>query len=122
MYLTRRCWKCWPSFCKCPPTPDVVEQMKGDIFLLDRELQRENRRAREFSDVLRLLARDVIAMRDARMGDGGYDNVPPDMHELAIAAETALQVLCEERNFDRTASLYAAFTCATGESETSIGR
>ncbi|MDX3985933.1 MAG: hypothetical protein QHC88_11840 [Achromobacter sp.] len=80
--------------------------MKGDLFLLDRELQRENRRTREFGDALKNLANAVITARETRLADGGLDNVPPDLHDLFLLAQTVLAVLDESRNQDRMIELY----------------
>lgn len=111
--FTGKCSRCWPAFCKCPPSADEIEKMKGDIYLLDRELQRENRRASEFTGVIRILAGAIISARDARVADGGFDNLPPDMHQLAQEAEIAMGLLAEDRNQDRVAELYAKFNAAT---------
>lgn len=104
--FTGECWRCWPASCRCPAAPDEADQMKGDLFLLDRELQRENRRAREFGDSLKHLANAVIKARDTRLADGGLDNVPPDLHDLFLQAQTELAILDESRNQDRMTELY----------------
>lgn len=101
-----KCWRCWPTICRCPPAPDEVEQMKGEVFLLDRELRRENRRAREFGDALKQLTQAVAKTREDRMADGGFDNVPADLHDLFTLAQAKATVLTEERNKDRVADLY----------------
>ncbi|MFY4005981.1 hypothetical protein [Achromobacter denitrificans] len=106
--FTGKCCRCWPGFCRCPPTTDEVEQMKGDAFLIDRELQRENRRAREFGDALKQLSQAVITARETRMADGGFDNVPADLHDLFTQAQAATALLSEDRNQDRVAPLYRA--------------
>lgn len=103
-----QCWRCHPAICRCPPTADELEQTKGEIFLLDRELQRENRRAREFGEALKQLSNAIVAVREARMADGGLDNVPPDLHDLFTQAQAAAALLSEGRNQDRVAPLYRA--------------
>uniref|UniRef100_UPI003342ADCD hypothetical protein n=1 Tax=Castellaniella defragrans TaxID=75697 RepID=UPI003342ADCD len=99
------CWRHWPKVCTCPPSADEIERMKSDIFLLDRELQRENRRAREFSGALADLARAVCQIRETRMAEGGEDNVPGDLETLARQAKQAAELLREERNQDRVGEL-----------------
>ena len=99
------CWRHWPKACTCLPSADETERMKSDIFLLDRELQRENRRAREFSEALADLAQAVWQARDKRMADGGEDNVPADLQALADQAKQAAGLLREDRNQDRVAEL-----------------
>ncbi len=106
--FTGACWRCWPAACRCPAAPDDAERMKGDIYLLDRELLRENRRAREFGEALKQLSNAVVAVREARMADGGFDNVPPDLHGLFTQAQAATALLSEDRNQDRVAPLYRA--------------
>jgi len=112
--FTGKCWRCWPGFCRCPPTADEVEQMKGDIFLLDRELLRENRRAREFGEALKQLSNAIVAVREARMADEGLDNVPPDLHDLFTQAQASTALLSEDRNQDRVAPLYRAIQHTDG--------
>lgn len=99
------CWQHWPKACICPPSADEIERMRSDVFLLDRELQRENRRAREFSEALADLARDVWQMRETRMADGGEDNVPADLQALAEQAKQAADLLRKDRNQDRVGEL-----------------
>lgn len=108
--FTGRCWRCWPGFCKCPPTTDEIEQMKGDIFLLDRELQRENRRAREFSVALAALASGIYQHRERLLAEHGLDGVPADLHRLGEQAKQAAELLDEPRNEDRVAVLYATMS------------
>lgn len=99
------CWSHWPKTCTCPPSADEIERMKSDVFLLDRELRRENRRAREFSEALADLARAVRQMRETRMAEGGEDNVPADIQGLAERAREAADLLREDRNQDRVTEL-----------------
>ncbi|WP_368648004.1 hypothetical protein ABRZ10_07190 [Castellaniella ginsengisoli] len=99
------CWRHWPKTCTCPPSADEIERMRSDAFLLDRELQRENRRAREFSEALSCLARAVLQMRETRMDDGGEDNVSADLQALADQAREAADLLREDRNQDRVTEL-----------------
>lgn len=115
--FTGKCWRCYPAFCRCPPSPDEVEQMKGEVFLLDRELQRENRRAREFGEALKQLAQAIAKVRDDRMADGGFDNVPADLHDLFTQAQATAAVLAEERNKDRVAELYRSIQYKDGGAE-----
>lgn len=100
------CWRHWPKTCTCPPSPDEIERMKSSIFLLDRELQRDNRRAREFSDALAALAKAIWQARETRMAAGGEDNVSADLHDLAAQAKQAADLLAEPRNADRISALY----------------
>ncbi|WP_269497738.1 hypothetical protein [Castellaniella sp. S9] len=99
------CWRHWPKACTCPPSADEIERMKSDVFLLGREVQRENRRAREFSEALADLVRAVCRARDVRMADGGEDNVPADIQALAEQAKQAADLLREDRNQDRVTEL-----------------
>ena len=99
------CWQHWPKACTCPPPPDEIERMKSDVYLLDQELRRENRRAREFSEALADLARAVRQMRETRMAEGGEDNVPGDLEALAEQAMQAADLLREDRNQDRVTEL-----------------
>lgn len=101
-----KCWRCWPAICRCPPSPHEMGRMMGEVFLLDRELQRENRRAREFGEALKQLTQAVAKVRDDRMAEGGFDNVPADLHDLFTLAQANAAVLAEERNKDRVADLY----------------
>ena len=104
--FTDVCWRHWPKGCACPPSASEIERMRSDVFLLDRELQRENRRAREFADALASLSKLIWMAREKRMTDGGEDNVPADLHELAEQAKQAADLLTEPRNEDRVAGLY----------------
>lgn len=106
--FSEKCSRCWPALCRCPPSTDQIELMKGDMLLLDRELQRENRRAREFRDELVNLARAICEAREARVAAGGFDDLPADLHDLSVKAAAALQLATEERNHDRVGALYAA--------------
>lgn len=100
------CWLCWPAYCKCPPTEGEVEQIKAERFLLDRELQRENRRAREFSGALKSLASAVWNARQKCVEAGGLDNLSADLNELAKMAAAAADLLAEPRNSDRISEFY----------------
>lgn len=104
--FSEKCWRCWPKFCNCPPTADEIEQMKGDVFLLDRELQRENRRAREFSIALAALAAGIYQHRERLLVEHGLDGVPADLHRLGEQAKQAAELLDEPRNADRVSELY----------------
>lgn len=108
--FTNVCWLCWPKTCKCPPEATEVERTKSEIFMLDLELRRENRRAREFAEALRNMARAVNAMREARMADGGLDAIPADINELHQAAISAAELLSHPRNQDRMSAMYAALS------------
>lgn len=81
-----KCWRCYPSFCKCPPTKDEVEAMKGELYLLDQALQREQMRSRVMAGELAGLAQAVQKAKQARLDAGGYDNLPKDLFELAEKA------------------------------------
>jgi len=100
------CWRHWPKDCNCPPSADEIESMKSDVFLLDRELQRENRRARELAGALASLSKSIWQAREKRMTDGGEDNVPADLHDLAEQAKQAAELLGDPRNEDRVTGLY----------------
>lgn len=104
--LAGSCWRCWPTFCKCAPTADEVEQMKSDIFLLDRELQRENRRAREFSIALAALAAGIYQHRERLLAEHGLDGVPEDLYRLGEQAKQAAELMDEPHNADRVSALY----------------
>lgn len=104
--FTGRCWKCWPAFCRCPPAADEVEALKGDVFLLDRELQRESRRAREFSIALAALAAGIYQHRERLLAEHGLDGVPEDLHRLGEQAKQAAELMDEPRNADRVLALY----------------
>lgn len=104
--FTNACWRCWPKGCNCPPSPNEIERMKSDVFLLDRELQRENRRAREFAEALASLSKSIWQAREKRMTDGGEDSVPADLHDLAEQAKQAAELLGDPRNEDRVADLF----------------
>lgn len=100
------CWRHWPKGCNCPPSASEIERMRSEVFLLDRELQRENRRAREFADVLTSLSKSIWQMRESRMANGGEDSVSADLHDLAEQAKQAADLLAEPRNEDRVSALY----------------
>jgi len=108
--LLKQCWTCWPKQCKCAPSEDEIEQMKGDIFLLYQELQRENRRAREFAGALRALSIAVWDFREQRMEVDGLDGVPGELFNLGELAKEVAELLNEERNQDRVAALYSKIT------------
>ncbi|ANN71515.1 hypothetical protein BAU08_09365 [Bordetella bronchialis] len=80
--------------------------MRGEIFLLDRELQRENRRAREFADALRSLAAAVWQVRESRIEADGLDGLPADLFDLGHQAQKVAAVMAEPRNEDRVSALY----------------
>ena len=107
MNSLNQCWRCWPAMCRCAPSESEIEKMKCDIFLLDQELRRENRRAREFSGMLRELALAVWNLRENRMADDGPDGVPDDLFDLGEMAKKSADLLKEERNQDRVAALYS---------------
>lgn len=88
------------------PSDDEVEQMKGDMLLLDRELQRENRRAREFSVALAALAAGIYQHRERLLAEHGPDGVPAELHRLGEQAKQAAELMDEPRNADRVAALY----------------
>lgn len=100
------CWQHWPKSCACPPTEDEVERIKSDAFLLDRELQRENRRAREFSVALAALASGIYQHRQRMMETHGEDGVPADLQRLGEQAKQAADLMDEPRNADRISELY----------------
>lgn len=99
------CWRHWPEMCKCPPSEDQNERMKSDVFLLDRELQRENRRAREFSIALAALASGIVLHQQRMMAAHGEDGVPEDLFRLGEQAKQAAELLGEPRNKDRVSEL-----------------
>lgn len=99
------CWRHWPKVCTCPPPADEVERIKSETFLLDRELQRENRRAREFSVALSALASGIYQHRQRMLDEHGLDGVPADLHRLGEQAQQAAQLLDEPRNQDRVIEL-----------------
>jgi hypothetical protein len=99
------CWRHWPKACTCTPSADEVERMKSDVYLLDRELQRENRRAREFSIALAALASGIFQHRERLLAEHGLDGVPEDLHRLGEQAKQAAELLDEPRNQDRVAEL-----------------
>ncbi|NYT38915.1 hypothetical protein ERD78_18640 [Allopusillimonas soli] len=103
--FTDVCWRHWPKMCNCPPSEDEVERMKSDVFLLDRELQRENRRAREFAIALAALALGIFQHRERMMAAHGEDGVPEDLHRLGQQAKQAAELLDEPRNKDRVSEL-----------------
>ena len=80
--------------------------MKSDVFLLDRELQRENRRAREFSVALTALASGIYQFRERMMAEHGEDGVPPDLFQLGEQAKQAADLMDDPRNQDRISELY----------------
>jgi hypothetical protein len=92
--------------CKFKPDDTEAERMRGEIFVLDRELQRENRRAREFADALRSLATTVWDVREARMESDGLDGLPADLFDLGQKAQEVAALLNEPRNQDRVSALY----------------
>lgn len=107
------CWRCWPGMrCKCAPDSTVADALRSELFLFDQELQRENRRAREFSDALQSLADAVWKARQARVAVGGLDNWPPDLHIIAEQAKSAAAILGESRNKDRVSDLYRKISTA----------
>jgi len=103
--FTDICWRHFPKSCNCPPSPDEVDRMRSDIFLLDRELLRENRRAREFSQALSEMANAIGDLVTRRAADGYEENVPADIHYLHMQAREALDLLGEPRNQDRVSEL-----------------
>lgn len=105
-----KCWQCWPKLCKCPTSSDEVESIKSERYLLDRELQRENRRAREFSIALSALASGIYQHRERLLAEHGLDGVPEDLHRLAEQAKQAAELMDEPRNADRVSVLYAQIT------------
>lgn len=101
-----RCWQCWPKICKCPSSPDEVESIKSERYLLDRELQRENRRAQEFSVALAALSSGITQHRDRLLAAHGLDGVPEDLHRLGEQAKQVAVLMDEPRNADRVSALY----------------
>lgn len=101
-----QCWRHWPKVCTCPPTADDIERMKNNNYLLDRELQRENRRAREFSIALAALASGIYQHRERMLVEHGLDGVPADLHRLGEQAKLAAALLDEPRNADHVSALY----------------
>lgn len=104
--FTDVCWRHWPKGCTCPPSANEIERMKSDVFMLDRELQRENRRAREFAIALAALTSGIYQHRERLLSSDGLDGVPEDLHRLGEQAKQAAQLLDEPRNEDRVAALY----------------
>ena len=99
------CWRHWPKACTCPPPPDEIERMKSDVYLLDQELRRENRRAREFSIALSALASGIFQHRERLLNEHGLDAVPEDLYRLGEQAKQAAELLDEGRNQDRVTEL-----------------
>lgn len=101
------CWRCWPTLaCKCQPDSSESGRLRGEVFLLDRELQRENRRAREFSIALSALASGIYQHRERLLAEHGLDGVPDDLHRLGEQAKGIAELLDEPRNADRLSLLY----------------
>lgn len=101
-----KCWQCWPKLCKCLPSPNEVESIKAERYLLDRELQRENRRAREFAIALSALESGIYQHRERLLAEHGLDGVPADLHKLGEQAKQAATLMDEPRNADRVSELY----------------
>ena len=101
-----QCWRHWPNMCNCPPSTDEVERIKSDVFLLDRELQRENRRAHEFSIALAALASGIYQFRERVMAQHGEDGVSAELFQLGEQAKQAVALMDEPRNQDRVSELY----------------
>ena len=99
------CWQHWPRICACHPSADEVERMKSDVFLLEQELQRENRRAREFSVALSALASGIYQCRERMLAEHGLDGVPEDLYRLGERAKQAAELLDASRNQDRVFDL-----------------
>lgn len=99
-----RCSRCWPAFCKCPAPDDEVESIKAERFLLDQELQRENRRAREFAEALKSLSTSVDSLYHKNLCD---DELWLELGMLADQARQAVKLMDEPRNEDRVAAVYA---------------
>ena len=117
------CWRCWPKLgCKCVPDDTEAECLRAEVFLLDRELQRENRRAREFGDALRGLATAIWQAREARMIDNGLDDLPEDLYRLGEQAQQAVELLAEPRNADRLAALYRELEGVSQDGAMAAGR
>ncbi|MFP1759858.1 hypothetical protein [Lonsdalea quercina] len=109
-FFRDQCWRCWPAFCKCQPQESEVGNLRGEIFLLDRELQRENRRAREFGDVIKSLVGSINRAACERMNRDGLEDLPEDLLLLREKARNADEILSAERNADRTTELYKQLT------------
>lgn len=109
-----RCPRCWPAFCTCPAPADEVESIKAERFLLDCELQRENRRAREFSIALSALASGIYQHRERLLAEHGLDGVSEDLHRLGEQAKQAAELMDEPRNEDRVSALYARLSPPPG--------
>lgn len=89
--------------------------MKSDIYLLDQELQRENRRAREFAEMLKVLSFAIWKFREDQMQKNGLDGVPAELFDLGQQAQQAEAMLKEERNQDRVSDLYSKMIPAKQE-------
>lgn len=99
------CWRHWTKGCNCPPSDDEIDRMRSDVYLLDRELQRENRHAREFAVALAALASGIYQHRKRLLAEHGLDGVPEDLHRLGEQAKQAAELLHEPRNADQVAAL-----------------
>jgi hypothetical protein len=100
--------------CNCPSSANEIERMKSDVFLLDRELQRENRRAREFSGALQALASGVNSLYHKNLCE---DDLWLELSRLDQQAAEAAELLAEPRNQDRVHELMKRIESAQEQGE-----
>lgn len=49
--FTKKCWRCFPAFCRCEPDENEVEQIKSERFLAERAWLEEKTR-RQAAEVI----------------------------------------------------------------------
>lgn len=59
MIFEGTCWRCWPKLCKCPPTEDVIEELKEDRFIAERAWIEERKRRRDAELLIRKILDDI---------------------------------------------------------------